>query len=577
MATYYIDYNRGSDSNAGTSSSAPWQNLSKIAATTGATAGDAFLLADDSQWDLALADRVIPPTTWTGVFKNPVVIGKYSPSAQSTGRRPVIRWNRLTIASDWVYNAGLNGWVWTFGSAAINPAVLLRLGNTWAANAIEQTAGTAVASVDGRYNVGTGGTSLILWAPAGINPVDYYGSVLVSPQGQGAITLSSGRGHITVQDIAFEDCGNGVLCYSNNTSTASYIVERCSSRRSCLVAGVGETSGVLQMIVRDCDIGDFPSMGVNVNASAGVGIEYAEVSNNTIRNGGFSWSRGGVYVQARNAARTTMTVVRNNDIAGCRWGTGPGGPADGCGIYIEANSDGTQVYGNAIHDQFCAIQDNSGRRNFISGNLIYNVRVGLRVSNQDDSALSDCQVYNNTFIVGDSSYAPSQWGPFPGIDYPGIWMFWHGPANALNVLATNNIFANVGGARGLAFVGLAQNFASSSINVSGNIVYGFETNFLRALDDTVPVGGPSVTHAGTSDPLPYLNPDYSLKSIPAPNPISDLGTYIQGVKLRNGRARPGWMPVGAYQAIETRTTATARTTATTRATATSREDRNELA
>lgn len=582
MTIYYIDYNRGSDSNSGTSASAPWKNLSKIAAVTGATAGDEFLLADDSQWNLALADRVIPPTSWTGTASSPVVIGKYSPSSQSTGQRPIIRWNSMTAASDWVYNAGLNGWVWTYGSAVITPAVLLRLGNTWAANAIVQTEGAAVASVNGRYNVGAGSTSVILWAPADVNPVNYYGSVLVSPQAQGAITLSSGRNHVTVQDIAFEDCGSGVLCYSSNTSTASYIIERCSLRRGCLATANGDSPGVLRMIVRDCDIADFGSMGINVNASTGAGIQYAEVSNNTIRDGGNSWSRGGVYVQARNADRSTMTIVRNNDISGCRWSTGPGGPADGCGIYVEARSDGVQVYGNVIHDQFCAIQDNSGRRNLITGNLIYNVRVGLRVSNQDDAALSDCRVYNNTFIVGDTRYAPNAGAPSTGIDYPGIWMFWHGPTQPLNITAKNNIFANVGGGRGRAFVGLAQNYATSSIDVNGNAVFGFETNFLRAFDDSAPVGGPSVTHATTADPRPYLAADYRLRTtidiggIPMPNPLRNAGTYFAGAKLMNGRARPGWTPVGAYMGVVPRATATSRTTATTRATATSRATRNGL-
>jgi len=41
----------------------------------------------------------------------------------------------------------------------------------------------------------------------------------------------------------------------------------------------------------------------------------------------------------------------------------------------------------------------------------------------------------------------------------------------------------------------------------------------------------------------------TLASLSAINPLAVSGTYVQGVDLKNGRARPGYSPIGAYQAV----------------------------
>lgn len=108
-------------------------------------------------------------------------------------------------------------------------------------------------------------------------------------------------------------------------------------------------------------------------------------------------------------------------------------------------------------------------------------------------------------------------------------------------------------------------------NVSNNIISGGGTRGVFAdvtsASNTVAtncINGPAtavvgVTDTGTitADPRPHLNGDLSLRvppgatkaTIAADNPLALAGTYIPGVRLRNGRARPGWCPVGAYQAV----------------------------
>jgi len=559
MATYYIDNNRGSDSNAGTSSSAPWQNLSKIAATTGATAGDSFLLADDSSWALTPATRVVPPTSWTGEQKNPVIIGKYSPSSQSTSdQRPLITCNVTTVAGDWTYNAGLNGWTYTYPTAHINRAVLIRLGGTWLANTYDMVAGAAVESIDGRFNIAVGAQGIILYAPASVNPVDYYGGVVISAQASGAITLSSGRKWVTVQDIAFTESGCGVLLYSADAVAAGFVVQRCQMRTGgSLAVANGDSPGNLRGWILNNEIIDFGAIGIQGNAISGAGIAYLEINGNRIDDGVRSWAQGGIYVQVRNTTRDRICQVLNNEVSRCRWGS-QGKPQDGSGIYIETGSDGVLVAGNTIHDQYCAIQDNSGRRNTFTGNLIYNCRLGIRVSDQSANNQSDHRAYNNTIIVGDTRQVPTEFGSDQGQDYPGYWMY--KTASTLNVTAKNNIIANVGSAAALATFGLPDVYATSTYDLSGNWVYGFGVDSLKASDDTTPSPAPTVTNLGTTDPTQYLTESHALRSaeyaLVSPNPLATVGTYFSGARLMNGRARPGWTPVGAYQGVLPRATRT---------------------
>lgn len=85
--------------------------------------------------------------------------------------------------------------------------------------------------------------------------------------------------------------------------------------------------------------------------------------------------------------------------------------------------------------------------------------------------------------------------------------------------------------------------ATATFTESNTAIYGFTSQSAN-----LPLSSPD-----TSDPSPYLNADYSLKTtidiggIPMPNPLRNMGTYAQGVTLRNGRAQPGMTPIGAYQ------------------------------
>lgn len=554
MPIYYLDNNRGNNANNGLSPLTPWKDLSQIAATTGATAGDAFLLADDSFWFLAPTQRVVPPTSWTGQERNPVIIGKYSPSSQSVGQRPLITWHANTVREDWTYNAGLNGWTYLYPTSNLNLLMLVRLGNSWDkpdASMLDVNSDAPVASVDGRYVVRTDSQTVLLYAPAGINPVDYYGKVVVSPFAVGAITLASGRRWITVQDIAFRESGCGVACNSLNADPAGFVVQRCRSELGGLACAIGFAGGNLRAWIRDNECEDFGAVAVQVQASGGQGVTYAEVARNRINNGGRNSSQASIYIQSRNLQGSTNCVVHGNEVSNYRWGT-RGKGSDGCGIYLETGSQSVRVFGNIVHDQFIALQDNSGRQNFWTGNVVYNSRRAMRITDEANNAAAHVHFYNNTFFVGDVRQQASEFGlTSNGADYPGIWS--QSGDDAIRITARNNIIANVGGQRGIAWCGLSNIGTPATYDLNNNWVYNFEADTLNTITNLPLASPPTVTNASTADPRPFLNADYSLKApylledIPMPNPLGGMGTYVQGVRLMGGRRLdPGRVPLGAF-------------------------------
>lgn len=562
VTIYYLDNNRGNDNNSGLSPALAWKNLAKITNFASAQPGDAFLLADDSDWPLTPNNRVAPPTSWLGNKRNPVTIGSYSPSSQSIGQRPIVRLNYLIQPSDWLYDAALNGWTYLYPTAHINRAVLLRINDSWLASTYDMTVGAPVESVDGRFNimsaaqtlaaygVSSANQGIILYAPAGIDPTTYYGKVMISAQAAGAFTLSSGRKCITIQDISFRETGCGVLLYSQDTLQADFIARRLHGHTTNGLVVINAFSpGVLRAAVRDCTVENAGAIGIHVVNSGGAGLSYAEVSNNRVKGGGYSWIQGGIYVQCRTTTRDGICVVSGNEISGWNWGS-QGKGADGSGIYVETGADGCLITGNVIHDCYTGIQDNSGRRNTFTGNLVYNVRQGVRISDQSENQLMEHRSFNNTFLVGDLNQSIGPYGSTQGQDYPGFWMY--RPASPvgkiINVTAKNNIIANVGGGRGRAAFGLAEVTATATYDLDGNWLYGFE----RDTENTVSFAQTVLANINNLDPRPFLTESYRLRSpyliggIPMLNPLAGMGAYVPGVRLMDGRRpEPGRVPVGA--------------------------------
>lgn len=543
MTTYYIDAKRGSDLNAGTSKSAAWQNPSMIPTITAPGPGDQFLLASDSRWVPSHTSRVVMPVGCTGIEANPVIIDKYDPDGVAPGGKPTIVWNRETVASDWTETASPGCWVYAnAGSYQFTNSCLMRLADSWMASCVDTcdtAAEIAASGVPGRYFAT--GTTLWLYSPAGVNPVTYYGKVVVSPAASGYFTFSSGRKWITIRNIHFEDTSCGVLFYSGSSAEVGFRAQGISGRRvSNLIGANADATGVLRAWIHDCDIRDFGSLAI-VSAVNGDGIRQLEIYNNRIDEGVRCWAQAGIYLTCRSAGFAAL--VYNNHLSRCAWGTRDKN-VDGCAIYCETKSDNSIVFGNVVHDCYTAFQDNSGRKAVFTGNLVYNCRLAMRVTDQALVGSSDHQSYNNTFLIGDMNQQPSQWGGTQGEQYPGYWCFSN--SGTLKLTVKNNIIANVGTGRARAAFGLPQSHATNALD--GNWLYGFEND----TENTVSFAQTVLTKLGTTDPRPYLDAvgrlkrPYLVGEITMLNPLGGAGAYVQGVRLQDGkRLDPTRVPVGA--------------------------------
>lgn len=137
--------------------------------------------------------------------------------------------------------------------------------------------------------------------------------------------------------------------------------------------------------------------------------------------------------------------------------------------------------------------------------------------------------------------------------------------NGVSVVARNNLIYNNGGS------GLYGTLSVGGITNTYNSVFGNTTSVTNVSLDATDSSANWSTYLEENGALKFVTYSYA-----SPNPAANFGTYVPGVSCLNGRAKPGWTPVGAYMGVVPRATATTRTTATTRATATSRATRNGL-
>jgi parallel beta-helix repeat protein len=201
----------------------------------------------------------------------------------------------------------------------------------------------------------------------------------------------------------------------------------------------------------------------------------------------------------------------------------------------------------AYHEGHGLAADDWADSNFLIGNRVYD-NEGLGLSN--NRGASNCW-YGN--VVEDNWMA-------------GIAV---NPADGVRVI-NNTVRGNNSGEGASAYTAPIQlNAGCSNAVISNNIIdclsrdtYGINVNPTDSghggannLVDGTGTAARSGTFTGTQqfDVADYLNEDGSLKTtidiggIPMPNPLRNMGTYAQGVTLRNGRTQPGMTPIGANQ------------------------------
>jgi len=538
MTTKYIDWNRGSDSNDGSTPALAWKNLTKIDDTAYA-AGDAFLLASDSVWEYDIATRIAPPNTWTGTRSNPVVIGRYAVESTSTSL-PTIRWNRRLLTTDWTYDAGNNCWYYD-APFSIGDYCMVRVVGTWLPSrtgAASGSAGLPLASVDGRYHNGSGGTAtrFYMYAPSGTNPTTYYGEVLLGITGTGLFTVSSARGFVKFQDLRFEETGNGISGFSGTAADVGIIVHRIEGETvSTLVSGVvvGAT-GQLYVDIKELDITDWGSTAVWTYASAGAGFRQVDIARCRIHDGMHNYSQGAIYHQVRTTGMRSQ--IYDNVFSGVRFGTRDK-TADGCAIYCEIGSSDTDVYRNRVDDSYMAYQDNSGRANRWFSNIATGCKTFMKLSDETDVGAMDAEIFGNTAIVGASV------SPEFGSGDTGTGIRCITDVNQTGVRINNNLFVNTGSLVGTAI--LTPSTTITTRNFDNNAV----TNYTYvAKREFGPFTTETVTGTVTADPL--LTDSYK----PRPgSPLLGAGTHLGYTRDIDRKQRPNPPAIGAYDVATMRT------------------------
>lgn len=535
MTTYYVDNNRGNDSNDGLSPATAWKELTKLAAQAAAP-GDQFLLANDSHWTYDIATRVVFPVTWTGTESNPVVVDQYIADSTKT-TKPTITWSRELQEADWTYDAPNNAWVYT-APFNVGNYCMVRLGNTWNASRIDGTQ-LPLASIDGRYSNST--TSFYLYAPSTTNPTKYYGKVVLGLSDTSFFTLSAGRGFGVIRNLHFINCGTMCFLYNNTTTANGLIVENCSAHTvSHVFYSVAENAAAnITFIVRNNTITNWGSVAIHPFNTSSNRHKRVEIYGNKIHDGMHNYSQGALYIQSNC---TVAGLVYSNVLSNARFGT-KNKEADGCAIYCETSSSNMRVFQNIVYDCHVALQDNSGRTNYWYSNLVYDCKTALKISDENANNSMNCSVYNNTFIVGKD--IPAAFGG--GDTGQGIRVFMETSGTLPSLYINNNVIVN----KGSEFVAAIRTANENPVAFSydNNLVYNY-TNIARreylGSNDTA-------NNCLTVDP--QITTTYYPRST---SPVIGAGIKVPVVADTTGVAWKNTPSMGAYEYVPERAIAPTR-------------------
>lgn len=214
---YYVSSSSGSDSNNGTSQSAPWKTFSATGnhVNSGSfNAGDVIYLKRGDVWN----EQLIPPSS--GASGNPIQFDAYG-----TGAAPVITAGAPIsfVSGSWTPISG-NVWKATVstGVSAATAIDTVQFGNIYGRH--QPYSGSCTSTVVSKYDWCVVWPNVYVYSPAGVNPVTTYAAdgmvvpYVDSTTGLAMISVDS-RNWLTFQHIkvqGFSYIGVGVTGTSDN-------------------------------------------------------------------------------------------------------------------------------------------------------------------------------------------------------------------------------------------------------------------------------------------------------------------------------------------------------------------------
>lgn len=559
MPDYFIDTNRGNDSNAGTSKDTAWKTLEKFRATVasgGIAAGSNVLLESSSIFN---ESRYLRLGTGTSELLNGTVgarttIGKYDYSSQYSGR-PRVGWAVEPVSADWVFDA-------TFGLWYLPQVIHYGLSNQqWGGHPRVTIGGRLCPIVRYQSSSFTRGSlpsadyevfsyeatqpgRLYIYSHAGVNPSDYYGpgSIRASSSQRGVFAFSRCGSFVTVEGIELFEAGKLVSIFLD--STAPGPVEGFVMR-DVRASGVGvcadftstdSTKPFANLEISGCVVEDAGGYGFHLSGY----FRGASVRRNIHRRGNLARSDGGaVYIQGASAAPMEGVVVCDNTYE--RMGANTkGSESDGCAVYCEVRSSGVLVARNVVRDSYMAFQDNSGRNNEWLSNVALNCDSFIKVTDADNLAApgKTTRIANNTAIL-----RGSYWQTYGSAD-AGIKLM-KGPSVAAGNYTydvRNNLLVlkDADPSRENAAV---QDESGTTLSQSNNAIYGWSKQRTR-VGLTTELG---LSGAITADPLL----DANFRPLPG-SPLIGAGTHLGYRRDFDGKQRPNPPSIGAFDVAKVR-------------------------
>ncbi len=366
--TYYVDATRGNDTNAGTSTTAPWKTLNKIN-NTPFQPGDSILLKRNEIWKEYLN------FSSSGKPGNPIVIASYGTGNLPiiTGRQEYEGWN---IAANWT-SAGNNLW---YREQSYNPQRL------WI-NGEEVLRHEQIDSLDGtRYMWAWENSKLYIYSTK--NPAVHFNSMETNVLFN---TVSFNNQHyILIQDIEIQ----GGYDFALAIRGCSYIT------------------------VKHCAIGNYARQGIQIRNNRGISSTFITIDN-CVLDSKFNFSYGkdkGIDDGIQMVSGANDCVIKDNVIK----------DFGHTGIYLKAiSASDNGVFNNKIYGNFISGEhvtyfrglgtdgyENKCRDNEFFNNIIKNTTVRSQINGNHN------WIHHNIFDGVKNSIVKS-WGVGQAIDLQG--------------------------------------------------------------------------------------------------------------------------------------------------------------
>lgn len=561
MTVYFIDNNRGNDSNNGLTKGTAWKTLEKfrsVAATGGIAPGSDVLLESSSIFN---ENRYLRFGTGTSELLNGTVnarttIGKYDYSSQYSGL-PRVSWVITPQSSDWVFDPSFGLWYL--------PRTIQYSNNNqqWGGHPRVTINGRLCSIVryqSGSFTRGNPPTEdyevfvyeasqpgrLYLYSPTNINPSDYYGaeSIKASPTQFGIFAFIRCGSYVTIKEIELYESGKLVSLYSDTTSIGDTV-------GFCLQNTVGTKIGVLAdftsinsgKLIRDLNVTnnqlvDVTGLGLHLSGY----FNNALVSSNIHIGGNLGRTDGGaVYIQGGVDGVMSNVVISDNYYERMNANV-KGSESDGCAVYCEIRSNGVLITRNIVKDSYMAFQDNSGRNNTWVSNVALNCDSFMKVTDADNLAVPGqrTRILNNTALLRGNywqSYSTRDYG-MRLMNGPGVATSSYTFEVKNNVLVLDKTDSPRPNTTAIADV------SGATLDQSNNAIYGWDNTRTR-VGLLTELGLPGVLRDN-----PLLASTGELKSV---SPLIGAGTNLGIYQDYNGNSFKRKPSIGAFEYYKRKT------------------------